>query len=1142
MSCAQISIQEYILTKSYTPMNKISTDVDSSCTKTMSADTSENRTREEMVAMKLLPESNEKDVESDYINTNNPSLFQCKCTQSPCRCYLNKVGISINNVSPKDLDSSYDDSKSKDNFTSITLADYFDALTKQSNKFRGTSYSLLPREIISHYQMSRNKSHLSTSISTSSKQQFDADHNSKSVHEQINSNSDNNNNNNNNNRSSNYSSSTSNNDSNEPSFPVDYFNYLKKRREFLTDRLLSRYTELIKLLNEELELTGYPPANYLQHTHAYYEALEAFKKIHGDDLSDQIYEMITNNDSGLRLKNKGRHAKSTNFIPMRGSRLQETSFMLSPRIMRRASIKLSSSVNCLLKTSHSSLFIEDLCNQHHGQSMNCDEDSSSQILEDPNNSINFIKDNHNDTTNLIAPTKKLVKESTIMQKLNKSIPLAFKSRFTTNLVKSNYDIHTSASSPSLCDSGIFLRQTVETTTTKTTVETTTGAQFSSSPPSSVSTVLTNTTQPLSSQSNNIITIINPKEEICNPYNFKDIQQAISWLEVELNAVKNIMLANMKCADENKKNKASRKAYKLAAKRNQETITNLENQIHGLQMYTQKRELFKCSKYENTSICNSDHYSTNQSLLKVSSSSLSSPLCSCSPSSSLLSNERRSIDQPTNEIPSKINIFKKYSEEFNHSSITHFSVKDLLFMQKDVDDEKISRPVISYHSNQRNLPQTSLQHTQLNNTKTVNVNVEALKLLSPSVSSKFLQSNKIQDSSTGTQKTMVSLKETTTLPKDFFNGGNDNNYENLSEYEHQRDNNYTTTTKSSSPVPSSLLDMEESQSYNTTVSTTTRSFSDIGTQTINHDTFDSYNKNDNNNNIGLDTSPNNRLLLNGNHTQDVYCGSDQSSEMNSYHGSPSYYQLSSDSSHKLKSNCHQHQELSSSTKKSFLNENKFQPASKQLNESQNSLLHLTKSYRSPTLSSFSSWSSTHSLCSVNLIGQRESAENNGSDTMPVNKVLQSSHSTHNIRSTPQKTLVDVELNNHKSNHQIQSNGIKVPTSQTNYYLPIHQLHKNTNSTKNNISLHYLSCEQVQSPAFVNKTSKTSYYSPVSQNRSGQSIRKVIDYRNALYSGFKRQNKGLHVTSSTLNLCQTPTDSPNHRRSGNHSTRIIERANL
>lgn len=159
-----------------------------------------------------------------------------------------------------------------------------------------------------------------------------------------------------------------------------------------------------------------------------------------------------------------------------------------------------------------------------------------------------------------------------MQKLNKSIPLSLKSRFTTNLVKSNYDMHTSASSPSLCDSGIFLRQTIETTTTKTTVETTTDAQFSPSPPSSVSTILTNTTQPLSSQSNKIIAVINPKEEICNPYNFKDIQQAISWLEVELNAVKNIMLANMKCADENKKNKASRKAYKLAAKRNQETVS------------------------------------------------------------------------------------------------------------------------------------------------------------------------------------------------------------------------------------------------------------------------------------------------------------------------------------------------------------------------------------------------------------------------------------------------------------------------------------------------------------------------------------------------------------------------------------------
>ncbi|CAH8575434.1 unnamed protein product [Schistosoma margrebowiei] len=1127
MSCAQISIQEYILTKSYIPMNKISTDIDNSCTKII-PDISENRTREKVIDMKLLPESNKEDVESDYINTNNPNLFQCKCTQSPCRCYLNKVGISMDNVSSKDLDSSFDDSRN---------TDYFDALTKQPKSFRGTSYSLLPREIISHYQMPRNQSHLSTSsISTSLKQQFDSDHNNKSVNEQIN-NSDNNNNN----RISNYSSSTSNNDSNEP-FPVDYFNYLKKRREFLTDRLLSRYTELIKLLNEELELTGYPPANYLQHTHAYYEALEAFKKIHGDDLSDHIYDMITNNDSGLRLQNKGRHAKSTNFIPVRGSRLQETSFMLSPRIMRRASIKLSSSVNCLLKTSHSSLFIEDLCNQNHGQSMPCDEDNSSQILEDQNNSIHFIKDNHNDTTNSIAPTKKLIKESSIMQKLNKSIPLAFKSRFTTNLVKSNYDMHTYASSPSLCDSGIFLRQTIETTTTKTTLETTTDPQFSSSPPSSVSAVLTNTTQPLSSQSNKIIAVINPKEEICNPYNFKDIQQAISWLEVELNAVKNIMLANMKCADENKKNKASRKAYKLAAKRNQETITNLENQIHGLQMYTQKRELFKCSKYENTSLCNSDHHSTSQSLLKVSSSSLSSPLCSCSPSSSLLSSERRSIDQSTNEIPSKINILKKYSEKFSNSSITHFSVKDL-FTQKDIGDGKISRPVISYHSNQRNLPQNSLQHTQMNNTKTVNANVEALKLLSPSVSSKFLQSNKVQDNSTGTQQTMVSLKETTTLTTDFVNGENDNNYENLSEYEHQRDNNYTTTTKSSSsPVSSSLLDMEESQSYNTTVSTTTKSFSDIGIQTINHDTFDGYHKNGNDNNIGLDTSPNNQLLLNGNYTQDIYHGSDQSSEMNFYHDSPSHYQLSSDSSYKLKSNRYQHQELSFNTKKSFSNGNKFQLTPKQLNESQNSLLPLTKPYRSPTISSFSSWSSTHSLCSVNLIGQREFAENNVSDIMPVKKVLQSSHSTHNIRSIPQKTLVDVDLNNHKSNHQIQSNGIKVPTSQTNYYLPIQQVQKNTNSTKNNSNLHYVSCEQVQSPDYVNKTSKTCYYSPVSQNRSGQSIRKVIDYRNPLYPGFKRQNKGLDVTSSTVNLFQTPTDSPNHRRSGNHPDRIIERAKL
>lgn len=115
MSCAKIGIQEYILTKSYTPMNKISTDVDSSCTKII-PDISENRKREKVVDMKLLPESNEKDVESDYINTNSPNLFQCKCTQSPCKCYLNKVGTSMDNVSPKDLDSSLDDSRNSEYF------------------------------------------------------------------------------------------------------------------------------------------------------------------------------------------------------------------------------------------------------------------------------------------------------------------------------------------------------------------------------------------------------------------------------------------------------------------------------------------------------------------------------------------------------------------------------------------------------------------------------------------------------------------------------------------------------------------------------------------------------------------------------------------------------------------------------------------------------------------------------------------------------------------------------------------------------------------------------------------------------------------------------------------------------------------
>ncbi|VDQ12320.1 unnamed protein product [Trichobilharzia regenti] len=99
------------------------------------------------------------------------------------------------------------------------------------------------------YPLNSNKSHLSTSsISSLSTQQFDLnnnnnndndnnkDNNDDSIDEHLDNNQDHNNKNNH----------------SKPSFSMDYYNYLKKRRVFLIDRLLSRYSELIKLLNEEL--------------------------------------------------------------------------------------------------------------------------------------------------------------------------------------------------------------------------------------------------------------------------------------------------------------------------------------------------------------------------------------------------------------------------------------------------------------------------------------------------------------------------------------------------------------------------------------------------------------------------------------------------------------------------------------------------------------------------------------------------------------------------------------------------------------------------------------------------------------------------------------------------------------------------
>ncbi|KAH8870747.1 starp antigen [Schistosoma japonicum] len=1094
MSCAQITVQEYILTKPYSSsMNNISTD-NSSCSRIVFPDVLENSAREEQTSVKPLPESND--------------VSQCKCIQSPCECYLmSKIETSsVDYISPTDLDSNFGESRNKDNFTAITLADYFDVLKKQSNE--RTPHSILPREIINHYQMSRNKS--ASSVFTSSKQQLNVNHD-ELANEQINDN-----------KISTNSSGTSNNDGcTESSFPLDYYNYLKKRRIFLTDRLLSRYHELIKLLNEELELTGHPPANYLQHTHAYHEALEAFKKIHGNDVPNADYDVITNNESCFQMRIKGPNPKSINFIPVRGSRLQETGFMLSPRVMRRASIKLSSSVNCLLKSSHSSLFTEDLSNQNREQSLHTDGDSSSQILESSSNSSHLVKDHKHDTISSTASaSKKLTKDNSIIQKLNKSIPSAFKSRFTFNLMKSTYDLSTSASSPSLCDSGIFLRQTTKTTPSTTLPEslaTNTTAHSSSSPRSSVSTGLANITQPVSNQSNKIITVNNHKQDVYNPYSGKDIQQAISWLEVELNAVKNIMLANMKCADENKRNRASRKAYRLAVKHNQETITNLEDQIRGLQMYAEKQKLLKCSISEDTSICNQ---SGHQSLLRISSSiSLSSPSYTCSsPSSSLTSSERKSISSRSiNVIPSRMNILRKCTEKFKHSSTNNFNT------------QSNSRPIVLYSNNRTDL---SLQHNQLNE------NVETCKQLLPNVKVELSKGNEIQDNSSVIQQTVIPLKEITTITMNYSNDGNDI-YENGSEiyYEHQRDNDYSITTASS--VPCFMIDGKESQLDKKMDSTTSEGFNSNGTQTVDNEILQ-------NTNNGLNSnSTNSQLLSDDNYVKDTYSWKiSQSRGMSSFQNSSPYYQFSSDLSNKPNYDNHQnlrHDQLSFNKIENYLPENKCQLTSKPLNEFQNSLLPMTKPYLHPTLSS-SSRSTANSLCSINLIGQCESTPNTGACyVIPVNKALQSSYSVHNIRSTPQRTLIDVDLNNHcpKSDYPLQKNGIKTPTSQSTYHLSTHQ-HQNTiDGRTNNPNLQYLPREKVRSPVFINKASKGFYYSPISQNQLRQSTQKVIDCPTVLYPGLTRYNKELRVTSSTVNLCQSCRDSPSRRPTSNHSPRVIER---
>ncbi|KAF8571014.1 hypothetical protein P879_01618 [Paragonimus westermani] len=83
---------------------------------------------------------------------------------------------------------------------------------------------------------------------------------------------------------------------------------------------------------------------------------------------------------------------------------------------------------------------------------------------------------------------------------------------------------------------------------------------------------------------------------------EDRKQAIAWVDMELAAVRNIMEANLLCADEPGRTKYSRNAYRMAAQRNQMTIERLE----------QQRRLLHSEKTTEAEVISTDSFPTSSS--------------------------------------------------------------------------------------------------------------------------------------------------------------------------------------------------------------------------------------------------------------------------------------------------------------------------------------------------------------------------------------------------------------------------------------------------------------------------------------------------------------------------------------------------
>ncbi|TGZ70625.1 hypothetical protein CRM22_003097 [Opisthorchis felineus] len=312
--------------------------------------------------------------------------------------------------------------------------------------------------------------------------------------------------------------------------PMDAVDYLVKRRSFLLICLAERYEELIRLLDEELELTGQPPENYNQYMHDCHDAQAAAKRFRApgpaktEEDGSRSSDVISLADPGLERLRTG----------LLGQRLQKTGFPISPMNVRKFSMRVSPSVHSLRQTSLLSLSDQE-------------KRRSEGVLPPVATSFNAERSQSFSKQGEMLDSRDLRDSKCSEQySMSRKAPVGRGSHIKSTSMSDIYS--------GVRESWMDANESGESSNSVSTMD-----RDAVSPTDRVSSLQEAVTAKVEAE------------------NGEGPESGLTWINVELEALRNIMQVNLRLAADSKRKEASRKAYRLAAKQNEQAINQLEEQ-------------------------------------------------------------------------------------------------------------------------------------------------------------------------------------------------------------------------------------------------------------------------------------------------------------------------------------------------------------------------------------------------------------------------------------------------------------------------------------------------------------------------------------------------------------------------------------